>query len=336
MKKYRDKLEALGWTILNQYTMLIILLLLIIVFSQLSPAFLSKMNLRNLIVQNSHILVLTVGLSFIMMSGAIDLSIGYQISLISTVVAMILIKGMNPILAVSAGIGIGITCGLMNASIGIALHIPAFVVTIASQNVFKGISYIISSGQNYTIPADFRVLTKGSVIGVTFDVWLAILAVLLAGFVFQYTYFGRYVKSMGSNEESTRLAGVNTKLIRVLTFAICGLFAAVAAFIVISKQGITSPTTGIGLEFTGMTAAILGGVSFNRGEGKMWGLVVGVFVLAIIENGMQLAGWNQYIQYIIKGAIMLSAVGLNNFQQKAQIKSERKKLKTDAETVKNA
>jgi ribose/xylose/arabinose/galactoside ABC-type transport system permease subunit len=325
----KTSLRSIWWEIVNHYMMLFVLVILLVVFSQIAPAFFSGINFRNIVVQNSHVLVLTVGLSFIMMSGAIDLSVGYQVSVISVVTAILLQNGVYPLLAVFTGVLIGIGCGLVNAAFTIGLNIVPFVVTLATQTMFQGISYLISSGKTYTVPVMFRVISRGTFLMIPLDVWIAIISVLIAGFIFTFTYFGRYVKALGGNEEATRLAGINIKLIRMLTYTICGFFAAIAACIVMSKQGITSSTTGVGLEFTGMTAAMLGGISFNRGEGKMWGLVAGVFVLAVIENGMQLAGWNQYIQYIVKGAIMIAAIGFNNYQQMAQVRHEQKKLKEE-------
>ena len=153
------------------------------------------------------------------------------------------------------------------------------------------------------------------------DVWLAILAVLVAAFIFKYTYYGRFVKAMGGNIEATRLAGVNVSFMRISTFMISGIFVGLASCIYISKLSITSATYGPGIEFTAMTAAILGGISFNSGEGHMWGLVIGIFTLAIIENGMQMAGLNQYIQYIVKAVILILAIAFDQYQRSRKVKS---------------
>lgn len=118
------------------------------------------------------------------------------------------------------------------------------------------------------------------------------------------------------------MAGVNVGLMRISTFVLCGLFVGIASCIYISKLASTNATYGPGIEFTGMTAAILGGISFNSGEGKMWGLVIGIFTLAIIENGMQLAGLNQYIQYIIKGIILILAIAFDKYQRNQKVKKK--------------
>lgn len=311
-------------TIFRKYTMVFILVGLMILFSLLSPAFLTAYNLRNIVVQNTHILVVAVGISFLMMSGALDLSVGYQMSVIGVLAAKLMTEaGASPVVAVLCAILAGVACGFINGFLANLLKIQPLVVTIGTTTVFQGISYLISQGRAYSnYPETFRLISKGAPLGVPSDVWIAIAALLIAAFVFNFTYFGRYVKAMGGNEEAARLAGVNTKRMRLATFMISGFFVSIATFILISKQGTTNSSVGPGTELTAMTAAMLGGISFSSGEGKMWGLLVGVYVLGIIENGMQLAGWNQYIQYIVKGLVLLAAIGFDQYQRSSQTKKK--------------
>jgi ribose transport system permease protein len=312
--------------IFRQYTMFFILAGLMIFFSIITPTFLSFLNIRNLIIQNTYILVAAVGLSFVMMGGALDLSLGYQISTIGVLTAMLMtIQNVPPILAMGIGVLMGLGLGFINGSLAIRLKVHPIIITVATTTIFQGFSYLISNGSAFgNLPDAFRWVTKGQIFGVPVDAVIAVAAILLASFVYNKTYFGRYVKAMGGNREATRLAGVNVDLITVATFMISGFFVGIAAFILVSKQGITNSTVGPGTEFTVMTAAILGGISFNTGEGHMWGLVTGVFVLAVIENGMQLAGWNQYIQYIVKGVVLLLALGFDQYQRTVRVKKPKK------------
>lgn len=307
-------------SIFKKYTMLFVLVGLMAVFGVITKgSFLTPLNLTNLVVQNTYIIIVAVGVSFIMMSGALDLSVGFQMSAIGVLTAKLMtVYGVNPWLAMLCGVLLGIAFGFVNGFVAVSLKIEPLVVTIATALVFQGVSYLISGGAAFNnFPESFRQITKGSVIGIPMDVVLAIIAVAIASVVYNFTYFGRYVKAMGGNEEATRLAGVKTGRLRVLTFMISGFFVAIASFILISKTGTTSSALGPGTEITALTAAILGGISFNSGEGKMWGLLTGVFVLAIISNGMQLAGWNQYIQLIVKGAILIAAIGYDNYNRNA-------------------
>lgn len=325
MKKHNPVVSvSSAGRILKKYTMIFVLVGLVALFSILSPSFFSLQNMRNLITQNTHILIVAVGLSFVMMSGSLDLSVGYQMSAVGVLTAMLMCaKGVSPFIAMLAGAGLGILCGFLNGVTSVVLNIAPLVVTIATTTIFQGTSYLISAGAAYSnFPPAFRLITKGTFLGITVDVWLAVISVLAASIIFNFTYFGRYVKAMGDNIEATRLAGVNVNFMRIATFMISGFFMSLAAFILISKQGTTNSSVGPGTEMTGMTAAILGGISFSSGEGKMWGLVVGVFVLAIIENGMQMAGWNQYIQYIVKGVVLLAAIGFDKYQRKTKTKTQ--------------
>jgi len=284
----------------------------------MNPTFASLGNVKNIILQNTFIILVAVGISFIMMSGSLDLSVGYQIAAIGVLTARLMTTVGLPVWqAVLLGIGFGMLLGLINGGIAVLFKIEPLIVTIATMTVFKGFANIISQGKSYNrFPDSFRELTRGTILGVPNDLWLAIIAVLIVSFVYRFTYYGRYVKAMGGNIEATRLAGVNVSLVRISTFVISGFFVALASFVYISKLSVSNATYGPGIEFTAMTAAILGGISFNSGEGKMWGLIIGVFTLPIIENGMQLAGLNQYIQYIIKGAILILAIAFDKYPRK--------------------
>lgn len=297
--------------------MVFIFIILFILFSIMNPAFASWMNIKNLIIQNSYVVVVAVGISFVMMSGSLDLSIGYQVASIGVLAAkMMTTMGIPVWITVIVTILFGMLLGFINGGVAVLFKIEPLIVTIATMTVFQGIANIISGGISYTnFPDSFRVVTRGAFLGIPVDVWIAAAAVLIASIVYNFTYYGRFVKAMGGNIEATRLAGVRTGLMRISTFVICGFFVAVASLIYISKLSSTNASYGPGIEFTGMTAAILGGVSFNSGEGKMWGLVVGIFTLAIISNGMQLAGINQYVQYIVKGVILILAIAFDNYQR---------------------
>lgn len=310
--------------IFKSYAMIFIFAGLFILFSIMNPSFCSWMNIKNLIIQNSYVVVVAVGVSFVMMSGSLDLSVGYQVAAIGVLTARLMTKMNVPVVvAVLIALLFGMLLGFINGGIAVAFKIEALIVTIATMTIFQGIANLISEGLSYNnFPESFRMITRATFLHIPVDVWIAVIAVAAASLVYNFTYFGRFVKAMGGNEEATRLAGVNAGLMRIATFVISGFFVAIASCIYISKLSTTNATYGPGIEFTAMTAAILGGISFNSGEGKMWGLVVGIFTLAIIENGMQLAGLNQYIQYIIKGVILILAIAFDKYQRSQKIKKK--------------
>jgi ribose transport system permease protein len=302
---------------LKKYTVMFILVLLMIVFSMTSPYFFTVRNITNIITQNTYFIIAAIGLSFVMIGGGIDLSVGYQMSLVGVVTAMLMVVYDFPVfLAVALGLILGTILGLINGLIVTNIKVFPLIVTIATSTVFQGISYLISKAQTFrNYPQSFTWITRESVLGMPFDVFLTILVVVLASFVYYKTNFGWNVLALGGNEEASRLAGINTRVIKIAVYAICGFFVAVATMVMISKANTTSSSFGPGIEFTVLTAAIVGGISFMGGEGNMLGLVAGVFMLAVLGNGMQLAGWGTYAQYIVKGVILLGAVTFDEYQK---------------------
>ena len=302
---------------LKKYTIILILLALMALFSLSSPYFLTVRNLTNIVVQNTYFIIAAVGLSFVMIGGGIDLSVGYQMSLVGVVTAMaMVVYNLPPWVAVILGLLLGTGLGLINGLIVTSIKVFPLIVTIATSTVFQGISYLVSQAQTFrNYPEAFLFFTKGSVLGLPFDVFLTIVVVLFASFVYYRTNFGWDVLALGGNEEASRLAGIKTKIMKVAVYTICGFFVAIATMVMISKANTTSSAFGPGTEFTCLTAAIVGGISFMGGEGNMLGLVTGVFILAVLGNGMQLAGWGTYAQYIVKGIILLGAVTFDEYQK---------------------
>jgi ribose/xylose/arabinose/galactoside ABC-type transport system permease subunit len=308
--------------LIRKYTVVLVLILLMVIFSFVSPYFLTLRNLINIITQNTYFIIVAVGLSFVMIGGGIDLSVGYQMSLVGVVTAMGMTTYQLPVwLSVLIGILLGTLLGFINGMIIVKIKVFPLIVTLATSTVFQGISYIISQAKTYRgYPPEFLVLTKPILFGIPLDVFLTLFIVLLAAFIYNKTSFGWNILALGGNEEASRLAGINTKVMRVVVYTLCGFFVSIATMVMISKANTTSSMFGPGTEFTALTAAIVGGISFMGGEGGMLGLVTGVFLLAVLGNGMQLAGWGTYAQYIVKGMILLGAVTFDEFQKNLRVK----------------
>ncbi len=310
---------------LRKYTVMFILIILMVLFSFSSPYFLTIRNLTNIITQNSYFIIAAVGLSFVMIGGGIDLSVGYQMSLVGVVTAMSMVVYHNPVwLSVMLGILLGTLLGFFNGMIVTNIRVFPLIVTIATSTVFQGVSYMISKAQTFRgYPEEFVVITSGRFLGIPLDVWLTLACVLLASFIYAKTSYGWNVLALGGNEEAARLAGIKTKAMKISVYSVCGFFVAIATMVMISKANTTSSNFGPGIEFTVLTAAIVGGISFMGGEGNMAGLVAGVFILAVLGNGMQLAGWGTYAQYIVKGVILLGAVTFDEYQKNIRSKMHK-------------
>ncbi len=323
-------MRKINFSGLKKYTIMFILLGLMVVFSLTSPYFFTLRNLTNIITQNTYFIIAAIGLSFVMIGGGIDLSVGWQMSLVGIVTAILMVQYQTPAwLAVIVGLLLGTGLGLFNGVIVTNVRVFPLIVTIATSTVFQGISYIISQSQTFrSYPEEFLFIAKGKVLGVPFDVILTVIVVLFATFVYTKTKYGWNVMALGGNEEASRLAGIKTRALKTSVYALCGFFVAVATMVMISKANTTSSAFGPGIEFTILTAAIIGGISFMGGEGNMGALVVGVFVLAVLGNGMQLAGWSTYAQYIVRGIILLGAVAFDEYQKNSKSK---KKIKPPVE-----
>jgi ribose transport system permease protein len=305
---------------LKKYTVIFVLFVLMILFSFMSPYFLTVRNLTNILIQNTYFIIVAIGLSFVMIGGGIDLSVGYQMSLVGVVTAMLMMTFHLPVwLAVLIGILLGTTLGLINGLIVTSIKIFPLIATLATATVFQGISYLISKANTFRgYPAEFLILTKGKILGIPFDILLALVIAILVSLVYTETVFGFRLLALGGNEEASRLAGINTRRMKIAIYTICGFFTAIATMVMISKANTTNSSFGPGTEFIALTAAIVGGVSFMGGEGSIQSLIAGVLLLAVLGNGMQLAGWGTYAQFIVRGLILLGAVAFDQFQRNAK------------------
>ncbi len=319
-KELQGRLPNMDLAGLSKYTIIFVLLALMGLFSFASPYFLTVRNLTNLITQNTYFIIVAIGLSFVMIGGGIDLSVGYQMSLVGVVTAMLMVVYHLPVwLAVLVGLVLGTLLGLVNGLIVTSIRIFPLIATLATSVIFQGISYTVSQAQTYrTYPDEFLFLTKGSFLGMPFDVFLTLVVILVTDFVYTETVFGLRLVALGGNEEAARLAGINTRGMKIALYTICGFLVAVATMVMISKADTTNSSFGPGTEFIALTAAIVGGVSFMGGEGNILALVAGVFVLAVLGNGMQLAGWGTYAQFIVRGTILLGAVAFDEYQRNAK------------------
>ena len=314
---------------LRTYAILLVLAGLVLLFSLITPYFFTWSNLTNIFVQQSYVVIAAVGLSFIMISGGMDLSIGFQMSLIGvTTAALHMWYGFSLPLAIVCGLLLGVILGLFNGFASITLKVHPLIITLGTMTMFQGISYIVSKQSVIlNLPPAFKFFGQGYLFGwLPFSVVLMLITVAAAGFILNYTYFGRFIYALGGNEEATRLAGINIKAVKLAVFAICGFFVAVASLVLFGRAGSAASSTGPGTEFSAITAAFLGGISFKGGEGRIWGLVTGVFILGILGNGMQLIGMGTYSQYIVKGLVLLAAVGFDEYQKRG-----KGAKKTDAE-----
>lgn len=300
---------------ISNYSMPILLILLIAVFSILSDKFFTKLNITNIIVQNVHIAVCTTGVFMIMVSGGCDLSIGYQMSVAAVLVAKLLSKGLVSVpVAILLAIAICVALGCFNGCMSILLKSPPMIVTLGTMAIFQGISFLISGSKTYhNLPKSFMYIGQGKLFGtVPVNALIALFFIVIAGIIIDRTYIGRKIYAVGDNPVAAKLAGLNVSKIKILVFTCAGILVGISAVLLTARSGSADSSTGTGIEFTGIIACVLSGVALKGGEGTLWKAIVAVFVLGVLSNGMQLINLGTYPQFIAKGLIMLGSLYLSN------------------------
>lgn len=296
---------------LGEYGIFLVLIGLLVLFSIIAPNFLQLTNVFNVSRQICTLGIVCIGMTVVMITGGIDLTVGYHISLANVFCAWLMVKGgVNPVLAVIVILIMGILIGLVNGIVIVKTGVAPLIVTLALLNVLRGISYTISNGLPiFGFPRSFSILGQGTIFGrvpISLIIMLAIF--VLGGILLNKTYFGRYFYAIGSNEEAAKLSGINTGRLKMLAYTICGFLTALGAILLLSRTNSGLSSNGAGFEFNVITASVLGGVSANGGKGTIFGALVGVLIVGFLDNGLLLMNVSEYTQLIIKGLLMLAAV----------------------------
>ena len=274
---------------MKELTLVIVLFVLLLLFYCFAPKFMTIENIKNILVQNAYIIVSSIGMAFVIIGGGIDLSVGYQISLVGVITTISIQWFHLPVwCSVLIGLMTGTLLGAINGFLSVKLQVHPMVITLATMAIYQGISYIITNSNSiYGLPDSFKFIGQGKILGIPVSIIITVIVLIGATFFLSKTYPGRYIYALGGNGESARLSGVNTSAMRVISFAICGFFVAVASILLVSRSGSMNSSVGAGTEFTCITAAVLGGVSMAGGEGKVWKVCVGAIILGVLSNGMQ-------------------------------------------------
>jgi len=307
----------------------VILIIQCIAFGIIADNFFTVRNLVNLLNQNAFVIVAALGVSLIMMSGSFDISIGMQMSLIGVVSGWLLTLTTIPIPVIFLiAILLGMALNMINTIVAHKLNLSQFIVSVAAMNVFMGVSFTISGGRvSDRLPEAVRFLGAGMVGQVPVPVIVAGVFFVIMSIFLTRTYWGRYIYALGGNTEAARLAGINVLGVRMMIAGICGFFVALSSLMLIGRLGTAQSTLGPGTEFLVITGVLVGGISLRGGEGKLHGVLAGIFIMAIFGNGMQMAGMGIYAQHIVRGGIMIAAIAFDFFQyrRRQRVQGMRKK-----------
>ena len=301
----------------KKYGLLVILAIFIVVFSALNTQFLTPGNLLNILRQISMFGIVVVGYTMVRISGGCDMSVGGQLALCGMFAATLNVTyGLPTFVAVILTLMLGALFGLINGLLMNVFNIMPLIVTLGTMLFFQGASYIISGGVAiFGLSDSFKFIGQGYLGFVPLPIVILLVIGVLGYIVLHKTYFGRQIYAMGGNPEAARLAGVNIKKYRLAVFTITGILAAVAGIIMAARTGSAQPSAGASYPFDCMTAVVLGGVSFAGGSGSMLGAMMGVIIIGVLNNGMQLIGMDSNMINCVKGIVLLIAIGIDSVQR---------------------
>jgi len=296
---------------------LLVLLLLLVLFSLTSKAFFTMNNLLNVARQVSMLGIVSVGMTFVMLTGGIDLSVGSMLSIINVIGAFAMVKiGVPPAFAVAICLISSSLLGLINGIIVTDINIPPLIATLGTMTIIRGISYLITGGiPIWGFPESFTIIGQGYLWRIPIPVIIMVVIVGLGSFIMNSTFFGRFFYAIGGNEEAARLSGINVKRYKHLVYVLSGLATGIAGVILLSRINSGQPIAGSGFELDVVTAVVLGGVSISGGEGKLSGAITGVLIMGVLSNGLIIMNVGEYYQLVIKGFVLLCAVALDRMQR---------------------
>ena len=306
--------------LLSKYGIVIILFVLVAVFGIGNSTFFTVSNFINIIRQISIIAIITVGMSCVLISGGIDLSVGSQLAFIGVITATLSTKlEVNPMFSCLVGIIIATLIGIINGIFISSTKVPPLIATLATQRILSGFAYIISEGKPlYGLDDSVKVFGQGYVGAVPVPVIIMIVCLIVGLFILNKTYIGRSFYVIGSSEEVGRLSGIKTKLMTTTAYGICGFMCGIASIIMMARINSGSPTVGTGYEMDVLTAAVVGGVSVNGGEGKLFGAMIGALIIGVLSNGLIIMNVSEYYQMVCKGLVLAFAVAFDSIKNKLQ------------------
>ncbi|MFO3717183.1 ABC transporter permease [Anaerococcus sp. ENR1011] len=314
MSNFKTKMKE------NQNLGTILALIILMVFvSILNPTFLQANNLMNLMRQLIINGFIALGMTFVILTGGIDLSVGSTLALTSAIFAGLLQNGMNTGLAILVAVGLGLILGLINGILITKGKLAPFIVTLATMTIFRGLTLVYTDGRPIAGPKDnfaFKFLGKGQFFGIPFQVILFILAFLCLWIILNKTSLGRKIYAVGGNEKASFISGINIDKVKIWVYVISSLMAVLSGLVLTSRLNSAQPTAGAAYEMDAIAAVVLGGTSMTGGSGSLTGTLIGILILGVLNNGLNLLGVSSFYQQIVKGIVILIAVLIDRKRNK--------------------
>lgn len=303
--------------ILSKYAIYAVLLAMIVVLSIGTESFLTTRNILNVLRQISMNAILAFGMTYVIISDGIDLSVGSTIALAGVLAANFAHPDQYPLLLpIAVALGVGILVGLINGVIIAYTGIPAFIVTLGMCQIARGAAFIYTDGFSVIdLSESFKFVGQGTLLGIPFPVYLLLFCGIVAYICLHRTKFGRHIYAVGGNEGAARVSGINVRKTRILVYTICGLCAGIVSLILTARTNSANPNAADGYELDAIAAAVIGGTSMSGGKGLILGTITGALIIGIMNNGLDLFNISSYAQQVVKGAIIIGAVLIDRINE---------------------
>ncbi len=304
--------------LLRRSSVVLILLAMCVALALLSDRFLTTSNLLNVALQTSMVAIVAIGMTFTILTGGIDLSVGSLVALCGAVAAGLIVRdGLNTYLAIGLALLAGCALGAVSGLLIVKGNIPPFVATLSVMAVGRGLTLVYTQGKPIAgMGDDFVFWGTGKVGPIPVPVLILALVFAVAYVVLTRTRLGLYVYAIGGNEETTRLAGINTEWVKVAVYVVSGFTSALTGVLLTARLWSAQPTAGVGLELDAIAAPVLGGTSLLGGVGSVSGTLVGAFIMGVLSNGLNLLEISAYYQRVIKGVVFILAVMLDLYTKR--------------------
>lgn len=294
---------------LQRFGLIISFVLLCLGLTLLSDRFLTTDNIINILRQSTINGIMAVGMTFVILTAGIDLSVGSVLALTGVVVADLVQKGWAPLLAIAAAVGLGAVTGVINGLIITRIRVPPFIATLGMMTVGRGVALTYTGGGPITgLPDNFRFVGTGFLGPIPMPLIIAVVVFLLGHILLTRTRVGEYIYAIGNNEVAARLSGIPTRRYITAVYAICGFLAALASVILVARLNSGQPSAGYGFEFDAIAAAVVGGISLAGGEGGLGGTLLGVLFIEVLKNGLNILNVSSFYQQVVKGVVIALAL----------------------------
>lgn len=310
----------IGFRALAKYGIYIAFLGLFVFLSFSSPSFLTTQNILNILRQSSMNGIIAVGMTFVIVTGGIDLSVGAIVALAAVAATSFAHPDTYPLIVpVAVGLAVGTIAGAINGMVIARGAIAPFVATLGMMTIARGAGLVFSSGRPIiNLSDEYNGIGGGQFLGIPIPVYLFAGVVLIGVFLLRFSKFGRHVYAVGGNEQASKLSGLNIGSIKVAVYSLSGLFAGFAGVVLSSRVMTGSPVAGVGYELDAIAAVVIGGTSLAGGAGSIFGTIIGTLIIGVMNNGLDLLNVSSYFQQIVKGVIIIAAVLLDQNTKKTK------------------